>query len=59
MKVGFIGLGNMGAGMARNLIKAGHTLVVYNRTRAGPRNCSHWGRRLRELQGRRPREWRR
>jgi len=33
MKVGFIGLGNMGSGMARNLIKAGHTLMVYNRTR--------------------------
>src|ERR1700722_4081449 len=33
MKVGFIGLGNMGAAIARNLIKAGHTLTVYNRTR--------------------------
>jgi 3-hydroxyisobutyrate dehydrogenase-like beta-hydroxyacid dehydrogenase len=34
MKVGFIGLGNMGAAMARNLIKAGHSLTVYNRTRS-------------------------
>src|ERR1700686_2148886 len=34
MKVGFIGLGNMGRGMARNLIKAGHALTVYNRTRS-------------------------
>ena len=34
MKVGFIGLGNMGSGMARNLIKAGHSLVVFNRTRS-------------------------
>lgn len=34
MKIGFVGLGNMGSGMARNLIKAGHTLTVYNRTRA-------------------------
>jgi len=33
MKVGFIGLGNMGSAMARDLIKAGHTLTVYNRTR--------------------------
>lgn len=33
MKLGFIGLGNMGSGMARNLLRAGHTLVVYNRTR--------------------------
>jgi 3-hydroxyisobutyrate dehydrogenase-like beta-hydroxyacid dehydrogenase len=28
MKVGFIGLGNMGSGMAANLLKAGHTLTV-------------------------------
>lgn len=33
MKVGLIGTGNMGAGMAANLLKAGHTLTVYNRTR--------------------------
>jgi 3-hydroxyisobutyrate dehydrogenase-like beta-hydroxyacid dehydrogenase len=34
MKVGFIGLGNMGAAIARNLIKEGHSLTVYNRTRS-------------------------
>jgi 3-hydroxyisobutyrate dehydrogenase-like beta-hydroxyacid dehydrogenase len=34
MDVGFIGLGNMGAAMARNLLKAGHNVTVYNRTRA-------------------------
>ena len=28
--IGFIGLGNMGAHMARNLIKAGHALKVYD-----------------------------
>jgi 3-hydroxyisobutyrate dehydrogenase-like beta-hydroxyacid dehydrogenase len=33
MKAGFIGLGNMGQAMGRNLIKAGHELLVYNRTR--------------------------
>src|ERR1700736_256903 len=33
MKVGFIGLGQMGAGMAANLLKAGHDVTVYNRTR--------------------------
>ncbi len=33
MKVGFIGLGQMGEGMAANLLKAGHELTVYNRTR--------------------------
>ena len=32
MKVGLIGLGNMGSGMAANLLKAGHELTVYNRT---------------------------
>jgi len=32
MKVGLIGLGNMGSGMATNLLKAGHELTVYNRT---------------------------
>src|SRR5581483_550469 len=32
MKVGFIGLGNMGAPMAANLLKAGHELTVYNRS---------------------------
>ena len=34
MKVGFIGLGRMGAGMAANLLEAGHDVSVYNRTRA-------------------------
>lgn len=32
MKVGFIGLGNMGTGMAARLLLAGHELTVYNRT---------------------------
>jgi 2-hydroxy-3-oxopropionate reductase len=31
--IGFIGLGVMGKPMAKNLIKAGHSLVVYNRSR--------------------------
>jgi 3-hydroxyisobutyrate dehydrogenase len=34
MKVGFIGLGMMGKGMAANLQKAGHQLVVYDLRRA-------------------------
>jgi 3-hydroxyisobutyrate dehydrogenase-like beta-hydroxyacid dehydrogenase len=33
MNIAFIGLGNMGSAMATNLLKAGHTLSVYNRTR--------------------------
>jgi 3-hydroxyisobutyrate dehydrogenase-like beta-hydroxyacid dehydrogenase len=32
MKIGFIGLGHMGSGMALNLLKAGHELTVYNRS---------------------------
>ncbi len=31
-KIGFIGLGIMGNGMALNLLKAGHEVVVWNRT---------------------------
>ncbi len=33
-KVGYIGLGIMGGSIARNLMKAGHELVVHNRSRA-------------------------
>src|SRR5216117_4517979 len=34
MRISFIGLGSMGLPMARHLFQAGHTLTVYNRTRA-------------------------
>ena len=34
MKVGFIGLGQMGSAMATNLVKAGHEVTVYNRSQA-------------------------
>jgi 3-hydroxyisobutyrate dehydrogenase-like beta-hydroxyacid dehydrogenase len=33
MDVGFIGLGRMGQAMARNLLKAGFRVIVFNRTR--------------------------
>ncbi len=33
MNVAFIGMGTMGASMALNILKAGHEVVVYNRTR--------------------------
>jgi 3-hydroxyisobutyrate dehydrogenase-like beta-hydroxyacid dehydrogenase len=33
MDLGFVGLGAMGAGMARVLVRAGHRVVVWNRTR--------------------------
>src|SRR5262245_27831173 len=34
MKIGFVGLGAMGSGIARNLVRAGHEVIVYNRTAA-------------------------
>ena len=38
MKVGFIGVGNMGNPMAANLQKAGHTLQVYDIKREAAQN---------------------
>ena len=32
MKIGFVGLGHMGTGMAANLLRSGHNVTVYNRT---------------------------
>ncbi|MGH8149011.1 MAG: NAD(P)-dependent oxidoreductase [Steroidobacteraceae bacterium] len=32
MKVGFIGLGSMGSAIARNLVNAGHEIIVWNRS---------------------------
>jgi 3-hydroxyisobutyrate dehydrogenase len=34
MKVGFIGLGNMGGGMAANLVKAGHSVTAFDLDKA-------------------------
>jgi len=34
-RIGFIGLGIMGRPMARNLLKAGYPLTVWNRSRPG------------------------
>lgn len=34
MRIAFIGLGNMGAPMARNLIKAGHQLNLFDLNKA-------------------------
>jgi len=42
-KVGFIGLGIMGKPMARNLLKAGYSLVVHNRSRAAVDELSKEG----------------
>jgi 3-hydroxyisobutyrate dehydrogenase-like beta-hydroxyacid dehydrogenase len=46
MKVGFIGLGIMGAPMALNILKRGHDLVVYNRTAAKARPLTEAGATL-------------
>jgi len=36
MQIGFIGLGNMGTGMAVNLVKAGHDVRAWNRSQLDP-----------------------
>ena len=41
MRIGFIGLGNMGSELARHLLAAGHTLVTFAR---GERSRAHAGR---------------
>jgi len=49
MKIGFIGLGRMGAAMAANLVRAGHDVTVFNRSpgksaalvELGARNAPH------------------
>ncbi len=46
MKIGFIGLGHMGSGMAANLLKAGHELIVYNRTRAKAESLAAQGAKI-------------
>jgi 2-hydroxy-3-oxopropionate reductase len=43
LKIGFIGLGIMGKPMARNLLKAGYSLTVYNRSRAAADELSKEG----------------
>ena len=35
-RIGFIGVGAMGGPMGQNLLKAGHALVIYSRTRTRP-----------------------
>ena len=46
MKVGFIGLGRMGAAMAANLLKAGHEVTVFNRSAGKARALETLGARL-------------
>jgi 3-hydroxyisobutyrate dehydrogenase-like beta-hydroxyacid dehydrogenase len=46
MDVGFIGLGHMGRAMATNLLKAGHKVVAYNRTREKARPLEEAGAKI-------------
>jgi 3-hydroxyisobutyrate dehydrogenase-like beta-hydroxyacid dehydrogenase len=46
MEIGWIGLGNMGLPMARNAIRAGHKLTVYNRTRGRAQELEAAGAKL-------------
>ena len=48
MNVGFIGLGNMGQPIARNLLKAGHEVVVFNRTKRKAQDLTTWNARVAE-----------
>jgi 3-hydroxyisobutyrate dehydrogenase-like beta-hydroxyacid dehydrogenase len=51
MNIAFIGLGNMGSAMATNLIKAGHTLTVYNRSCARADELKPLGARVASTPG--------
>jgi 3-hydroxyisobutyrate dehydrogenase-like beta-hydroxyacid dehydrogenase len=46
MKVGFIGLGAMGSAMASNLIAAGHTVTVWNRSEAATEKLASLGAKV-------------
>src|ERR1700679_2260287 len=43
MRIGFIGLGNMGAPIAANLARAGHDVVLWNRNAAKARPLQNAG----------------
>jgi 3-hydroxyisobutyrate dehydrogenase-like beta-hydroxyacid dehydrogenase len=51
MKIGFAGLGQMGSAIAGNLLKAGHTLTVYNRTRTRADALQSAGARIADTPG--------
>lgn len=46
MKTGFVGLGSMGSPMAVNLLRAGHELTVFNRTRSRAEELAGEGARV-------------
>jgi 3-hydroxyisobutyrate dehydrogenase-like beta-hydroxyacid dehydrogenase len=46
MKIGFVGLGHMGVGMAASLLRAGHEVSVYNRTAGKGQTLEAQGARI-------------
>jgi 3-hydroxyisobutyrate dehydrogenase-like beta-hydroxyacid dehydrogenase len=46
MKVGFIGLGSMGTGMASNLVAAGHQVTVWNRSESATEKLASLGAKV-------------
>ena len=42
-RIGFIGLGNMGASMAHNLLKAGHSVQVFDLNASAVRELAEAG----------------
>jgi 3-hydroxyisobutyrate dehydrogenase-like beta-hydroxyacid dehydrogenase len=46
MNVGFIGLGQMGTGMAASLLRAGHEVTIYNRTASKAQGLVEQGARI-------------
>ena len=51
MKIGFVGLGQMGSAMAASLLAAGNELAVYNRTRARAEALAAKGARVADTPG--------
>jgi len=43
MKIGFIGLGKMGASMARRLLKGGHEVIAFDITEDARKEIQHYG----------------
>ncbi|NNG19200.1 NAD(P)-binding domain-containing protein [Naumannella sp. ID2617S] len=52
MRIGFIGLGRMGEPMASNLVRAGHDVIVWNRTIAAAQRLTALGADKGETPGR-------
>lgn len=50
-RIGFIGLGNMGAGMASRLAEGGYDVTVYNRTRSKSEEVATVGARVADSPG--------